>query len=86
MSTGVNVSGGLQKTRPKNIYGNERGTNELLVTFSAPGAPGTPLGHPWGPKWSQDLPQEPPGPPEPQFFKIFGANIVEILAQSGDSF
>ena len=38
--------GGAPETR------NEQGKNELVVTFSALGVPGTPLGHPWGPKWS----------------------------------
>ena len=83
------MSGGLQKTLPKNINNknqqnteklpllgapetrNEQGTNEPLVTFAAPGAPGTPLGHPWGPKWSQDLPQEPLGPLRTSIFDDF---------------
>ena len=30
-----------------------------------------PLGHLWGPKWSQDLPQEPPGPPRTSIFQDF---------------
>ena len=42
--------------------GNERGLDELFVTFSAPDVLGNPLGHPRDPKWSQNLPQEPPGP------------------------
>ena len=53
--------------------GNERGMDELFVTFSAPGVPGTPLGHPGEPKWSQDLPQEPPGPPRASIFHDFGS-------------
>ena len=52
--------------------GNKRGKDKLFITFSAPGVPGTPLGHPRGPKWSPDLPQEPPGPPiGRQFLMIF---------------
>ena len=43
----------------------------IFDTFSSPGVPGTPLGHPWGPKWSQDLPQESPGPPRASFFNDF---------------
>ena len=47
---------GARKTR------KQRRMDELFITFSAAGVPGTPLGHPREPKWSQDLPQESPGP------------------------
>ena len=35
-----------------------------LVTFWDPGVPGKPMAQTQGPKWSQDLPQEPLGPTE----------------------
>ena len=37
------------------------------------------LGHPWVPKWSQDLPQEPPGPPGPQFLMILTQFLMPVL-------
>ena len=45
---------------PKNKEATKNG--RTFITFSAAGVPGTPLGHPREPKWSQDLPQESPGP------------------------
>ena len=43
----------------------------IFDTFSARGVPGTPLVHPRGSQWSQDLPQEPPGPPRASIFRVF---------------
>ena len=37
------------------------------------------MGHLWRSKWSQDLPQEPPGPPGKQFFVIFTQLLMPVL-------
>ena len=47
--------------------GREVSFRHFFDTFSSPGVPGTSLGK----KWSQDLPQEPPGPLGPQFSRFF---------------
>ena len=66
------------------------GTNGERTNFWSLFRVRAPLGHPWGTSGGQNGPKTSPkslrDPPEPQFFKIFGAKIVEILAESGDSF
>ena len=65
--------GGAQKTR------KQRRMDELFVTFSAPGVPGTPLGHPGhrnSPKTSPKSLRDPPGR---QFFMIFGQFLTPVF-------
>ena len=53
--------------------------DELFVTFSAPGVPGTPLGHPGhrnSPKTSPKSLRDPPGR---QFFMIFGQFLTPVF-------
>ena len=75
------------KWAPKSTQKGNKKLNEKMIEKACQKAPNkvpeegktkplfecfSPLGHPWGPKWSQDTSRELLGLPEPRFFMILG--------------